>query len=64
MAAAIRGLFLLRPDGASSLIPLPDPIITNICFGGADRRTSFITMSGSGRLVRADWPRPGLALSF
>jgi gluconolactonase len=26
-------------------------------------RTAFITLSGTGRLVAADWPRPGLALN-
>ena len=36
---------------------------TNICFGGADMRTAFITLSGTGRLMAVDWPRPGLALN-
>lgn len=36
---------------------------TNICFGGADMRTAFITLSGTGRLIAVDWPRPGLALN-
>ncbi|MDA8045830.1 MAG: SMP-30/gluconolactonase/LRE family protein, partial [Actinomycetota bacterium] len=30
--------------------------------GGADMRTAAITLSRSGRLVRATWPRPGLPL--
>jgi gluconolactonase len=64
VVAAIRGLFVLRPDGSSSVMPLPDFMITNVCFGGADRRTAYITMSASGRLVRGDWPRPGLALAW
>ena len=34
----------------------------NICFGGADLKTAYITQSSSGRLVTTDWPRPSLAL--
>ena len=40
-----------------------DPLTTNICFGGPDLRTAFITLSGTGRLVACDWPRQGLALN-
>ena len=36
---------------------------TNVCFGGPDRTTAFVTLSGHGRLVALDWPRPGLALA-
>lgn len=35
---------------------------TNICFGGPDLRTAYITLSGYGTLVAVDWPRPGLPL--
>ena len=41
-----------------------DPLVTNIAFGGPDRRTAWITLSGTGRLVRCDWPRPGLQLRY
>jgi gluconolactonase len=41
-----------------------DPLTTNICFGGRDGRTAFITCSGTGRLVAVEWPRPGLKLMF
>lgn len=40
----------------------PEGYCTNICFGGADRKTAFITLSGYGQLLAVDWPRPGLAL--
>ena len=43
---------------------LADSIVTNICFGGPDLTTAFITCSQTGRLVRATWHRPGLALAF
>ena len=41
-----------------------DPLTTNICFGGADGRTAYITCSGTGRLLTASWPRPGLKLAY
>jgi gluconolactonase len=43
---------------------MPDMMTTNICFGGPDLRTAYITLSSSGRLVAMDWPCPGLRLSF
>ena len=43
---------------------MPDLFPTNICFGGPDLKTAFITLSNTGRLVAMDWPRPGLALHF
>jgi gluconolactonase len=39
-----------------------DPGITNICFGGPEFRTLFVTESRAGRVVRVDWERPGLRL--
>ncbi len=40
----------------------PEPYCTNIAFGGPGMKTAFITLSGYGQLVAADWPRPGLVL--
>ncbi|WP_425330288.1 SMP-30/gluconolactonase/LRE family protein [Trinickia soli] len=45
-------------------VMLPDPMVTNICFGGADMKTAFITLSGTGQLVSMDWPEPGLPLHY
>ena len=42
----------------------PDPIVTNICFGGADMRDAWVTCSSTGRLYKCRWPRPGLRLAF
>jgi gluconolactonase len=50
--------------GAVSDNPLPDIFTTNICFGGADMRDAWITLSGTGRLVKARWDRPGLRLNY
>ena len=40
----------------------PEGYCTNICFGGPDLRTAYITLSGYGELFEARWPRPGLRL--
>ncbi|MBV9911469.1 MAG: SMP-30/gluconolactonase/LRE family protein, partial [Sinobacteraceae bacterium] len=43
---------------------LPDPLITNICWGGKNMKTAYITMSGTGKLIAMDWPKPGLRLNY
>jgi len=45
-------------------VQMPDVYPTNICFGGADMRTAYITLSDSGRLGMMQWPEPGLKLNF
>ena len=59
------GISVVAPDGSLvEFIPLPDPIATNICFGGEDLRTAYITLSGTGQLIKMPWPRPGLPLNY
>jgi gluconolactonase len=58
------GITVVAPDGAFVHVPLPDPLTTNICFGGEDMRDAYITLSGTGKLVKARWPRPGLRLNY
>ena len=59
------GITVASPDGGEvEFIPMPDVMTTNICFGGPDLKTAFITLSGTGKLVAMDWPRPGLPLEF
>ncbi|MNR65625.1 hypothetical protein D3C85_1887520 [compost metagenome] len=41
----------------------PEGYCTNICFGGLERRSAYITLSGRGQLYAARWPRAGLALN-
>jgi gluconolactonase len=41
-----------------------DILTTNVCFGGDDLRTAYITASGTGRLMVTEWPRPGLRLAY
>jgi gluconolactonase len=66
VATLVRGgVTVISPDGAKiEHVPLPDLYVTNICFGGQDLKTAYITLSYEGRLVAMDWPRPGLALYF
>ncbi|MDA2955357.1 MAG: SMP-30/gluconolactonase/LRE family protein [Actinomycetota bacterium] len=45
-------------------IATSDPITTNICFGGPDFQTAYITLSGVGKLVSMKWPYKGLRLNF
>jgi gluconolactonase len=58
------GITTITPEGQTSHAAFPDPIVTNICFGGSDMRDAFITLSGTGKLVKARWPEPGLKLNF
>ena len=59
------GISVIAPDGALlEQHALPDIFPTNICFGGPDLRTAYITLSSSGRLVSTRWPRPGLPLHW
>ncbi|HVZ45719.1 MAG TPA: SMP-30/gluconolactonase/LRE family protein [Ramlibacter sp.] len=59
------GITTIAPDGKRiDHTPLPDLFTTNICFGGPDRRTAYVTLSSSGRLIALDWPRAGLELAW
>lgn len=59
------GITAISPDGKEiDHVALPDPLTTNICFGGKDMRTAYATLSGVGKLVAFDWPRPGLRLHY
>ncbi|VTU22975.1 SMP-30/gluconolactonase/LRE family protein [Variovorax sp. PBL-E5] len=58
------GITVISPEGQRiAQYPMPDPFTTNICFGGADRRTAYITLSSMGQIVSMPWPRAGLALN-
>ncbi len=45
-------------------VKMPDTYPTNICFGGPDMKTAYITLSDTGRLGVMQWPEPGLKLNF
>jgi gluconolactonase len=55
----------IAPDGRIvRQLMMPDPVTTNICFGGTDLRTAFVTLSGTGKLVAQEWPEAGLRLNY
>ena len=60
------GISVISSDGQRCThMPLPDRYTTNLCFGGRDHRTAYVTLSGSGRLIAIeDWPTHGLPLAF
>ena len=58
------GITVFDPDGPIEHLAVPDPVTTNICFGGADMRDAWITAGATGRLYKTRWPRPGLRLNF
>jgi gluconolactonase len=59
------GITAIAPGGSpTEFVETGDPFTTNICFGGDDLRTAFVTLSGTGRLASLQWPRPGLALAW
>ena len=59
------GITVISPQGkVIEQHSMPDIFVTNICFGGPDLRTAYITLSSSGELVSMQWPRPGLPLHW
>lgn len=53
----------VSPAGAIlRVVKMPERMPTNICFGGADMRTAYITLSTTGKLVAMAWDEPGLRL--
>ncbi|PCG13487.1 MULTISPECIES: SMP-30/gluconolactonase/LRE family protein [Sphingomonas] len=59
------GISVVSPDGdLVEFVATPDIFTTNICFGGDDMRDAYITLSGTGKLVKTRWARPGLSLQY
>lgn len=59
------GITVISPSGEIlQHIATGDPLTTNICFGGADYQTAYITLSGTGKLVSMKWPYKGLRLNY
>jgi len=62
---ATGAITVFAPDGAIvEQVATGDPLTTNVCFGGPERRMGYVTCSGTGRLMAAQWARPGLALAY
>jgi gluconolactonase len=66
VATLVTGhITVIAPDGRLvRQVKMPDVYPTNICFGGADMKTAYITLSANGQLAAMDWPEPGLRLNF
>lgn len=64
VATLVRGgITVISPAGeVVEFHEAPEGYCTNICFGGPELKTAFVTLSGYGRLIAVDWPRPGLPL--
>jgi gluconolactonase len=59
------GITVITPQGQLlERHTMPDDFTTNICFGGNDLKTAFITLSSTGILARVSWPRSGLILNY
>lgn len=59
------GISIISPAGdLVEFVATDDPFTTNICWGGDDMQDAYITLSGTGRLVKTRWPRPGLKLAY
>jgi gluconolactonase len=59
------GITSHSPDGSGlEFFAMPDVLTTNIAFGGEGLQTAYITLSSTGKLVKATWPTPGLRLNF
>ncbi len=43
---------------------IPEPLPSNLCFGGPDRKTAFITCAGTGRILSCRMKMPGLPAAF
>jgi gluconolactonase len=59
------GISVISPQGELvEFVATDDIFTTNIAFGGEDMCNAYICLSGSGRLVRRRWARPGLRLHY
>jgi gluconolactonase len=64
------GITVVSPDGEFldwieiRLDHSPVPLPSNICFGGPDMKTAFITCGGTGQLISMPSRIPGLKLNF
>jgi gluconolactonase len=66
VATLVNGsVSVIAPDGTLlRQVAMPDMFCTNICFGGPELCTAYMTLSGTGKLVAMEWPEPGLRLAY
>lgn len=59
------GISIISKEGKLlNHIPTHDILTTSICFGGIDRKTAYLTLGGTGKLVKIPWKIQGMALNF
>ncbi|MGB3302022.1 MAG: SMP-30/gluconolactonase/LRE family protein [Gordonia sp. (in: high G+C Gram-positive bacteria)] len=65
---ATPGIMVISPEGETvEFVEIDtdgDPGITNICWGGDDMKTAYVTASCTGKLLKFAWPRPGTELNY
>ena len=65
VATIPNGISVISPAGKLlAQFPMPEPYATNVCFGGPDLRTAFVTLSSTGRVVTYDSPWAGAPLPY
>jgi gluconolactonase len=58
------GISVISPAGELvEFVATDDIFTTNICWGGEDMMDAYICCSGTGRLMKTRWKRPGLRLA-
>ena len=59
------GVTTVYPDEREpKFVPMPDRLTTNVCFGGEDLSTAYVTLSSTGQLVSMPWDTPGAPLNY
>jgi gluconolactonase len=59
------GISVISPEGELvEFVATPDIFTTNICFGGHDMMDAWLCLSGTGKLAKVRWNRPGLKLEY
>lgn len=66
VATFVTGYFtVISPSGdIVRQVKVPDVFPTNICFGGQDLRTAYMTLTETGQLASMPWPEAGLRLNY
>ncbi len=60
-----KSIARLHPlDGSIEHVAIPGEGVTNICFGGENKQTAFITASSSGALISLPWLCAGKKLAY
>mgnify|MGYP006270726135 FL=1 len=58
------GVTVISPKGQLvDFFGTGDPLTTNVCFGGPDLKTAYVTVSGTGKLLKMPWKCAGAKLN-